>query len=87
MSQRQEWIDALQGHQREMERLTRALREFDEAASRRLVACAERDECARRQIEYATAQMIRHKIRMALISSRLATPLSPRAEDPPPRPE
>ncbi|HSN21885.1 MAG TPA: hypothetical protein VLS49_14485 [Usitatibacter sp.] len=72
-SQREEWIAALHDHEREIERLTRAVRELGEAAGDRTCGDAgPLDDRVGRQIEYATAQKIRHEISMALLSSRLS---------------
>jgi hypothetical protein len=67
-------MNALRYHQGEVDRLSRAVRELDEAAGRPLEPSPDREERARRQIEYTTAQLIRHEISMALMSSRLETP-------------
>lgn len=75
MTQREEWIDALHQHRREVERLSRAVHALDPVGEP-LEASLERDERTRREIEYATAQMIRHEISVALLSSRLATPIA-----------
>ena len=76
VTQREEWMSALHQHQREMERLSRAVRALDGAAGRPLQQPDDAEERMRRQIEYTTAQMIRHEISMALLSSRLATPIA-----------
>jgi hypothetical protein len=68
LTQRQQWIDALIYHRREIEKLSLVVRELDEGAARAAEASA---ELARRQIEYNRAQMIRHQISLALVSSRL----------------
>lgn len=71
MTQRQQWIDALIYHRREIERLSLAVRELDESPARAAEASAQQGELPRRQIEYDRAQMIRHQISLALVSSRL----------------
>ncbi len=76
MTQREEWMNALHEHQREVERLSCAVRELAQAAGQPLEPSPDRDERTRRQIEYATAQRIRHEISMALLSARLASPLA-----------
>jgi hypothetical protein len=67
--QRAEWENALRNHARQMEDLSRQVAQLD-------AGCPSTADCpcdgVRRQIEYANAQVIRHQIRMALLTSRLA---------------
>lgn len=71
MTQRQAWLDALQEHEREVERLRRAMLALDADPEHSPASPAGEDRM-RREIVY-TAQMIRHEISMALLSSRLAS--------------
>jgi len=67
--QRDEWANALRDHERKVEDLSRQVAQWD-------TGCAPTPDCpcdtVRRQIEYANAQMIRHRISMALLASRLS---------------
>ena len=72
-SKREQWIAALQCHEREIDALTRAVERLDAAAANAHGnAAADRDRL-RRQIEFATAQLTRHRISRALLVSQLAS--------------
>ncbi len=75
MTQREEWTNALHQHEREVERLQAEVRALDTGAAN-ASCCVDCEERNRRAIEYNTAQMIRHEISAALLSSRLASPLT-----------
>ena len=72
MTRREEWVVALHRHEHEVARLRCAIDALGGDAVQD-DAPAAREERTRRQIEYDTAQMIRHEISMALLSARLAS--------------
>ena len=69
LQQRDEWANALRDHARQVEDLCRQVAQLGGE-------CTPTADCpcnpVRLQIEYANAQMIRHQISMALLTSRLA---------------
>jgi hypothetical protein len=71
LCQRSEWLEELYRHQLELSRLRRELSVLREAALRFGASLAE-EKRASRTMEYVAAQVIRHEISVALISSRLA---------------
>ena len=75
MTQREEWTSALHNHEREVARLQQAVRALDALADGK-DSPATREELTQREIEYNTAQLIRHEISVALLSSRLAATLA-----------
>ena len=73
-SDRERCLDEVRKHETEISALSLALAELD-----RSVDCAERvrDEARRRldrHVAYITAQVMRHRISVALLESQLATP-------------
>jgi hypothetical protein len=64
--QRTECVAELRKHEREVEELSRALADLGGAKD------GGRNERVRREIEFTTARMTKHRISIALIASRLA---------------
>jgi hypothetical protein len=74
--QREKWLDALREHQREITDLSRTLAELDRSRDVATVVDRESSQHLTRHITFVTAQVMRHRISMALLESRLAGTLA-----------
>ena len=71
-AERQQWLSALQQHEREISSLSQELAELDRTRAFASVVDRESSQGLTRHIVFVTAQVMRHRISMALLESRLA---------------